>query len=82
MGIAICASAISRPTSAIVSTAASPLQIEGLINYKRGHITITDLKGLESFACECYSALNDGHYLGISSTESLWSSNPTASAKL
>jgi CRP-like cAMP-binding protein len=37
-----------------VSEAASKLQSDGLITYKRGHIQIIDRKGLESITCECY----------------------------
>lgn len=37
-----------------VSEIALTLQGKGLIRYKRGHITITDNKGLEKFVCECY----------------------------
>jgi CRP-like cAMP-binding protein len=43
---------------ATVSVAAMALQVEGLIQYNRGHIKIVDRKGLESFGCECYRALN------------------------
>lgn len=37
-----------------VTEAAIILQAEGLIKYNRGHVTVTDRKGLEDFACECY----------------------------
>jgi CRP-like cAMP-binding protein len=37
-----------------VSEAAGRLQSEGVIKYKRGHISILDRKGLESISCECY----------------------------
>jgi CRP-like cAMP-binding protein len=37
-----------------VTVAAGLLQQAGLINYKRGHITITDREGLETVSCECY----------------------------
>ena len=40
-----------------VSEAAIILQAEGFIHYRRGHITITDRPGLETFACECYPIL-------------------------
>ncbi len=37
-----------------VTEVAGVLQAEGLISYKRGHITIIDRPGLEEFSCECY----------------------------
>lgn len=40
-----------------VSVAAHALQEEGLIRYKRGHITIADRAGLESKVCECYQVV-------------------------
>jgi CRP-like cAMP-binding protein len=40
-----------------VTEAAIILQAEGLINYNRGHVTITDKPGLEEFACECYGII-------------------------
>jgi len=40
-----------------VSVAAHRLQEDGLINYKRGRITITDRAGLESAVCECYQVV-------------------------
>ena len=40
-----------------VTVAAGVLRQAGFIQYTRGHITITDDKGLESCACECYSIL-------------------------
>jgi CRP-like cAMP-binding protein len=42
---------------ATVSTAASALQTEGLIQYHRGQIRIIDQQGLEEFACECYGTV-------------------------
>jgi CRP-like cAMP-binding protein len=44
---------------ATVSTAASALQTEGLIRYRRGHIRIVDRRALEDFACECYRVVKD-----------------------
>lgn len=38
-----------------VTTAALALQAEGLINYARGHIQLTNRQGLEEYACECYA---------------------------
>jgi CRP-like cAMP-binding protein len=43
---------IQRPSLTI---AARKLQRAGLIRYSRGVITITDRKGLEGAACECYA---------------------------
>ncbi|UCV04617.1 diguanylate cyclase [Dechloromonas denitrificans] len=37
-----------------VTEAAVKLQAAGLIQYRRGHISITDRPGLEARACECY----------------------------
>lgn len=42
---------------ATVTGAALSLQSANLIRYNRGHITITDRRGLEEFSCECYHAL-------------------------
>lgn len=41
-----------------VTEAAGKLQAAGLIQYRRGHITITDRPGLEARACECYSVVS------------------------
>ncbi len=38
-----------------VTEAACKLQSAGLIQYRRGHITVLDRAGLESRACECYA---------------------------
>jgi CRP-like cAMP-binding protein len=40
-----------------VTEAALILQTEDVIKYRRGHITITDRKGLEDSACECYAVV-------------------------
>ncbi|MDB5763124.1 MAG: Crp/Fnr family transcriptional regulator [Herminiimonas sp.] len=40
-----------------VTEAAKKLQSAGLIHYSRGHIIVTDRKGLESEVCECYSVV-------------------------
>lgn len=39
-----------------VTLAAHELLKEGLIDYRRGHITVLDRAGLESRACSCYAA--------------------------
>ena len=40
-----------------VTAAAVSLQRAGLINYKRGHITVVDRAGLERRTCECYGVV-------------------------
>jgi CRP-like cAMP-binding protein len=40
-----------------VTTAAYGFREAGLINYHRGHITVTDRGGLEAMACECYPVM-------------------------
>lgn len=40
-----------------VSEAAGKLQAEGIIHYRRGHITVTDRVRLEAHACECYQVV-------------------------
>jgi CRP-like cAMP-binding protein len=42
---------VGRPS---VTLNAATLQAAGLIRYHRGHIRITDRRGLETAACECY----------------------------
>lgn len=42
-----------------VTEAAGKLQAEGLIRYRRGHITVTDRAGLEARACDCHRAVRD-----------------------
>jgi Crp-like helix-turn-helix domain len=44
-----------------VSLVAHTLQKAELIAYGRGHIKITDLKGLRDTSCECYARVK-GHY--------------------
>ncbi|UXH79631.1 Crp/Fnr family transcriptional regulator [Roseateles amylovorans] len=40
-----------------VTEAAGNLQAAGLINYRRGHITVLDRAGLERRTCECYAVV-------------------------
>ena len=40
-----------------ITEAAGKLQAAGLIQYRRGHVTVTDRLGLEARACECYGAV-------------------------
>jgi CRP-like cAMP-binding protein len=50
-----------------VTVAALVLRRDGLIDYKRGHVTVLDRAGLERAACECY-ALNRAHLRELYST--------------
>jgi len=40
-----------------VTEAAGNLQRDGLIEYRRGHITVLDRTGLEHRTCECYTVV-------------------------
>jgi CRP-like cAMP-binding protein len=40
-----------------VSLVANTLQQAGLIKYRRGHIRILDVEGLQEAACECYETV-------------------------
>lgn len=40
-----------------VTEAAGKLQAAGLIQYRRGHITVSDRPGLEARVCECYAVV-------------------------
>ena len=42
-----------------ITEAAGKLQREGLISYRRGHISVLDRAGLESHACECYAVVKE-----------------------
>lgn len=42
-----------------ITEAASQLKSEGLINYRRGHITLTDRAGIENKVCECYKEIKN-----------------------
>jgi len=44
-----------------VTFAALKLQKAGLINYRRGHISIQDRKGLEARSCECYGVVRKAY---------------------
>lgn len=40
-----------------ITEAAGKLQREGIIRYRRGHISVVDRAGLEAGACECYAVV-------------------------
>lgn len=40
-----------------ITEAAGKLQREGIIRYRRGHISVLERSGLESGACECYAVV-------------------------
>jgi len=40
-----------------ITVAAGKLQKLGVIEYRRGHITILDRNKLESLCCECYAVV-------------------------
>ena len=42
-----------------VTEAAGNLQKDGLIRYRRGHITVLDRAGLEQRTCECYAVVRN-----------------------
>jgi CRP-like cAMP-binding protein len=46
---------VSRPQVSVVT---EQLQRAGLIAYHRGQVTVTDRKGLEAEACECYGIIS------------------------
>lgn len=42
-----------------ITEAAGKLRDNGLIDYRRGHITVIDRGGLEKQCCECYAAVKN-----------------------
>jgi CRP-like cAMP-binding protein len=44
-----------------ITTAASALQREGLIRYRRGEIQVLNRRGLKAAACSCYAADRDAY---------------------
>lgn len=46
---------------ATVTRAASELQAEGLIDYARGRIAVTDAEGLRGASCECYDLVRSAY---------------------
>lgn len=46
-----------------VTSAATVLRERGVIDYRRGHIVVTDRVALEAAACECYPAVRESTYI-------------------
>jgi len=44
-----------------VSLVAHTLQTAGLISYRRGHIKLQNIEGLQETACECYQAVKSNY---------------------
>ncbi len=59
-----------------ITETAVMLQREGLISYRRGHITVVDRVGLEQRACECYDVVKKEFNRLLSSAEAT-QSQPT-----
>ena len=57
-----------------VTEAAGKLQTAGLIQYRRGHITVTDRPGLEDRVCECYRVVKSEY-------QRLFNLTPVSTAK-
>jgi CRP-like cAMP-binding protein len=56
---------VRRPSVSIV---AHTLQKAGLIQYRRGHIRVLDIEGLEEGSCECYGTVK-AHYARLLSAK-------------
>jgi len=52
-----------------ITETAGNLQREGLISYRRGHITVLDRSGLESHTCECYGVVKKEFHRLLSDTD-------------
>ncbi|MFA6973038.1 MAG: Crp/Fnr family transcriptional regulator [Gallionella sp.] len=51
-----------------ITETAGNLQRQGLISYRRGHITVLDRSGLESHTCECYQVVRKEFHRLLSDT--------------
>ena len=51
-----------------VSEAAYQFRDAGLIDYRRGHVAVTDRSGLEAASCECYPFSNGGSRVSSAAT--------------
>jgi CRP-like cAMP-binding protein len=65
---------VGAPRSA-VSESASTLRDKGIIDYRRGVLTIRNVKRLHKVACECFDAVSDG-----SNSSGIWDAAPPAGA--
>jgi Mn-dependent DtxR family transcriptional regulator len=54
-----------------ITETAGNLQREGLISYRRGHITVLDRSGLESHTCECYGVVKKEFFRLLSDIEAV-----------
>jgi CRP-like cAMP-binding protein len=52
-----------------ITEIAGNLQREGLISYRRGHITVLNRAGLESHSCECYQVVRKEFYRLLQNTK-------------
>jgi hypothetical protein len=59
-----------------ITEIAGNLQRDGLISYRRGHITVIDRSGLEKYACECYNVVKQEFARLLNDTGSV--NNPSA----
>ena len=55
--LAVVATSHAAAQHAADSQAAGRLQEQGLIRYRRGHISVLDRAGLEQDVCECYAVV-------------------------
>jgi hypothetical protein len=62
-----------------ITEAAGNLQRAGFINYRRGHISITDRSGLEAATCECYAVVKKEMGRLLADVEQLRESAPAVS---
>jgi hypothetical protein len=46
-----------------VSLIAHALQKEGLIHYRRGHVTVVDRQALQRRCCECYEVVSERRHI-------------------
>jgi CRP-like cAMP-binding protein len=54
-----------------ITEAAGNLQRDGLISYRRGHITVLDRAGLEKYTCECYNVVRKEFHRLLSDVQKL-----------